>query len=422
MGKHILVTSISSWNQKTGSDTFSSLFKTFDPRDLANIYISGDIPDSQVCSRYFHIDEMSVVKSVFNRRQKTGVEVAPISTSESTNRAINSTKRQLKRRRIYLWMREIAWKFGCWKSKDLKEFLKDFRPEVLVFSIEAYPYFNRLNNYIIKECKPKKVIGYLWDDNFTYKQQPNSPIFKIERFFLRKHVRWLVNNCTDVLAISPKMKEECDAEFGINSIVLTKPIFNQQPFQNYDVSIPNHILYTGKLIIGRENTIATIAQTIKKLNSDGQKVILDVYTNTILSEELKSKIDIPECCVLHAPVPQSEVAGLQSKADVLLFAESLSDDNLTARLSFSTKLTDYFAAGKCIWAVGNMDLGPISYIKNENAGFVSSNKDEIDSVLESFISDATCISNMAKSGYECGIRNHNGNQIITTLKNVIYGE
>ena len=64
MNKRILVTSIPSWNQKTGSDTLSSLFASFDSSDLSNIYISGDIPDSPVCSRYFHIDEISVVKSV----------------------------------------------------------------------------------------------------------------------------------------------------------------------------------------------------------------------------------------------------------------------------------------------------------------------------------------------------------------------
>lgn len=77
MDKKILITSIPSWNQKTGSNTLSSLFDSFDSEDLANIYIAGDVPDNAVCSRYFHINELSVIKSTFLRNIETGREVNP---------------------------------------------------------------------------------------------------------------------------------------------------------------------------------------------------------------------------------------------------------------------------------------------------------------------------------------------------------
>lgn len=420
MSKKILISSIPSWNQATGSNTLSCLFDAFERDQLANIYVCGDVPDSTVCSRYFHIDEMAVVKSVLLRNIKTGEEVH-VTKSVNLPKA-NGRKKQMKRTRFKLWMREIAWKLGCWKSKDLNKFLDDIKPEILVFPIESYPYFNRLNKYIINYCKPEKVVGYLWDDNFTYKQHPYSVIAKIERFFLRRQVKTLIDSCTDVLAISPKMKEECDAEFGTNSIILTKPIFNQGPFKNFSINKPIRILYTGKLIIGREYTIVEIVNAIKRINADEQKVILDVYTNTVLPTDLKSQIDVQGCCVLHDPVPQSEVATLQKNADILLFAESLSDQDLTARLSFSTKLTDYFAAGKCVWAVGNSDLGPIAYVKDENAGFVSTDSNEVDFVLKHLVEYPKSIIEMAKNGYDCGRRNHDGNQIVKKLKRIIYAE
>lgn len=416
MHKHILITSIPSWNQKSGSNTFSSLFNSFDSSDLANIYISGQLPDSNVCSRYFHIDEISVVKSVLQRNLLTGHEVF-----ETTDTSISepSKKKNIKRYRIFLWIRELAWKLGKWKSRELDAFLDDFHPDVLVFPIESYPYFNCLNQYIIERCRPQKVIGYLWDDNFTYKQHPHSIIFKVERFFLRKQVKKLVASCTTLLAISPKMKEECDKELGVNSIVLTKPIFDQGEFKEFEVNNPVRILYTGKLIIGRYETIAKVAAAIKEINKDGQRVILDVYTQTLLSEKMRQRIDIPGCCVLHDPVLQSEVFRLQKEADVLLFAESLSDRDLTARLSFSTKLTDYFTAGKCVWGVGNADLGPIDYIKSENAGFVSSDDTEIMEVLTNIVSNPNLVCEKAELGYQCGLRNHNYKSILKMLDSVI---
>ena len=75
MGKRILITSIPSWNQKSGSNTFSTLFKTFDSKDIANIYIRPERPDSIVCSRYFNIREWQVLRSIIKRGEITGSEV-----------------------------------------------------------------------------------------------------------------------------------------------------------------------------------------------------------------------------------------------------------------------------------------------------------------------------------------------------------
>ena len=418
MGKKILITSIPSWNQITGSDTFSSLFASFENCDISNIYISGDVPDSPVCSRYFHIDEQSVVKGVLIRNVKSGKEVSRTSIVPSQPTEVNKILK-LKRLRVILWARELAWKLGRWKTDELNAFLDEIRPEVLVFPIENYPYFNRLNQYIIDRCKPQKVIGYFWDDNFSYKQEPYNIFFKIERFFRRIRIRQLVRSCTDILAISPKMKEECDNEFGINSILLTKPIYSQDSFNEFEISTPIRFLYTGKLVIGREQTIAKVAAAIRQINVNGQKIILDIYTQTNLSENIRKQIDIPGCCVLHDPVPQSEVLRLQKEADVLLFVEALSNRNLTARLSFSTKLTDYFAAGKCIWAIGNADLGPIDYIKTEQAGFVSTNDSEIRAVLNQIVNHPDLVISMAKQGYQCGKRNHDYKTITSKLKSII---
>lgn len=420
----VLVTTVGAWSDKSGSDTMSALMQDYGAENVAALYIRADKSDSRVASRYFHIMEGRVMKSILHPSIQTGEEFRPedvrISEVSEDESAEENRYSKFKRHRwgIFLFAREFVWKLGHWKSKELDAFLEDYNPEVLVCPIESYIHFNTINEYIIKKCHPK-VIGFLWDDNFTYKQHPYSLIFKIERFFLRKQVRRLINSCTDVLAISPKMKEECDKEFGVDSIVITKPIFNCGEFEDYQVGTPVRILYTGKLIIGRDDTIIEVVKAIKEINKDGQKVVLDIYTNTKLSEDKKTKIAVEGCCHLHDPVPQPEVAALQKNADVLLFAESLSDRDLTARLSFSTKLTDYFAAGKCIWAVGNEDLGPVSYIKSEDAGLVSANSKEIADTLRTIVNDKDLIAEYARNGYKCGIRNHNGSEIITRLNKII---
>jgi hypothetical protein len=215
------------------------------------------------------------------------------------------------------------------------------------------------------------------------------------------------------------MKEECDKEFGVDSIILTKPIFNQKQYIPYKVSSPIRILYTGSLVIGRDKTIVTLANAIKEVNKSGQKIILDVYTNTKLTEKQRNSISIPGCCVLHDAIPQTKALELQKEADILLFVEALSDKNLTARLSFSTKLTDYFSAGKCIWAIGNKDLGPIAYLKDEDAGLVSTSSATLKITLNEIIERPTKIEEYAKKSFNCGKRNHDGSKILNKLSKEI---
>lgn len=417
MIESILVTSISSWNQTSGSDTFPSLLIDMDSSRIANIYIRDGLPTSNVASRYFGIDEMAVMKSCLFPNVQTGREVETQLPTEDLKSKENDVYHH--RNRLLLWARELGWKLGKWDSREFDEYIESVNPEVLFFPIESYPYFNRINEYIIQKCHPQKVIGYLWDDNFSYKQHPYSLVFKLERFFLRKQIKRLIASCTDVLAICPKMKEECDKEFGINSILLTKPIFNIGEFVPYQVSNPIKILYTGKLNIGRDQSAIKVVEAIKEINKDGQKIVLEIYTNTILNPKIRKRIAVEGCCIIHPPVPQSEVKDIQLNADVLLFLEALSDRDLTARLSFSTKLTDYFAAGKCIWAVGNKDLGPISYIQSEDAGIVSTDDKSIYDGLKKLATIPGMITEYASKSFKCGQENHNGKVIIKKLRNII---
>lgn len=420
----VLVTSVPSWSSRGGSDTMSSLMKDYGSENVAALYIRADKSDSHSASKYFHIFENAVMKSIFKRGIKTGESFRPedISIDDSTFE-IESEKATYRKaskfnRSLLMLFREIMWKLGKWKSPDLNCFLDEFNPEVLFCPIEGYIHFNSINEYIIKKYHPR-VVGIIWDDNFTYKQEPHDFWHQVHRFWLRRSVRRMISKCDTVFALSPKMKEKVDAEFGVNSELLTKPIFNKGVFNPYDVGCPIHMLYTGKLIIGRDETIAQVVDAIREVNKDEQKIVLDVYTNTILSFEMKQRIDIPGCCNLHDPIPQSEVFKKQAEADVLLFAESLSDKSKIARLSFSTKLTDYFSAGKCVWGVGNTDLGPIDYLRSKDAGLVSTDGDSITSVIRALAQNPDIVKEYAKKAYDCGVRNHDAEAILKKLYKAI---
>ena len=179
------------------------------------------------------------------------------------------------------------------------------------------------------------------------------------------------------------------------------------------------MLYTGNLYVGRDETLASIVDAIKEVNKSCQKVILDVYTSTIIKKELEDRIKVAGCCVAHDPISQSEALRLQKEADVLLFIESLTQEGGDARLSFSTKITDYFCAGKCIWAVGSNHLSAIDYLEKQDAAVCSLSKGDILPTLLRMISDKAIISKYAMKGWQCGHNKHDAKMIIEKLSKML---
>ena len=423
MSIRILVTSIPAWSDSTGANTYSAILSEIHGIEVANLYTRADFPDSKICSKYFQILEHNVIKSIFKNKIKTGKEFGLNNIDYvSGDKVLKEEKKRYayftKYRFIpFLLGRELLWKIGKWKSKELDDFLDEFKPDILLFSIESYIYFNRINRYIIEKCKPSLVVGFLWDDNFTYKQS-KSLGYIINRFFTRKSVFDLVKKCDKVLSISPKMKKECDAIFGIDSIVITKPIRgNKKQDYKLNYSRPIRLIYTGSLVIGRDKTLLHIVKAIKKINTDRQYFFLDIYTTTPLSKKMYVSLNVNGCSCINGSIPQSQVFMEQEKSDILVFIESF--ENRTARLSFSTKITDYLSSNRCILAIGPKDISSIEYFIQQDSALVCTTPLEVETILNKLKDCPELIEQYAEKGYNCGIKNHSVEIIRSKMKNVL---
>lgn len=422
----VLVSTVGQWSD-VGSDTWSMLLSEYDEAKVASLYLRAIKSKSPRCRRYFHIFEERVMKSIIHRSIQTGEEYyydsdtfrdSAVESSDIQQREKERYSRYSQRKNWFTTTaREFVWLLGNWKSKEFKQFIDDFSPEVLVFPIESYIHLNRINKYIIKKKHPK-VIGFFNDDTFTFKQSKRFG-YKLHRLWQRQSVNWLVKHCDTVFAVCPKMKRECDEAFGIDSIVLSKPMVCNSVFVPFHPNYPIRLFYAGKLYINRDKTIAAIARAIKKVNEQGERVVLDVFSGSVLSNDALTAIECTPASRFRGEIPYKQVFEEMRKSDVLLFVEDLSSENLAARLSFSTKITDCFGSGKCTWAIGNSDLGPIEYFREQDAGLVSTSEEEIYETLIRMVENPGLISDYALKGYECGQRNHSVDRLTRIFEQAV---
>ena len=417
----VLVVSVSSWNSKVGMNTWPELLKNFNPDNVANICLREETPDSPACNNYFVISENRVLKSVLKRGIKTGYratrETADEHGADLVAHKTRYNKMKKKRSPFLLFARECAWKLGKWKTKELKSFITEFSPDVILFSMDGYIHLNRICRYAIKmTCAAS--IGFFCDDNFTYKQ-PYRFGDKVLRFFQRKSLKKLAKKTDAFWAITEKTKKEADEFFGIDSKIITKPV-REGEYSEWEIGSPLKLLYTGNLGIGRDRSLVRLCDVIAK-EFNGLMTV-DAYTNTHLDDEIVEKLNMSGVCTLHPPVAQSTVLELQKKSDILLFLEDVDGPNAkTARLSFSTKITDYFGSGRCILAFANKDIAPMSYFEKHSAAITASSEEELKTRINEITEAPKMIHEYALRAFECGQKNHRYEDILSSVEDSIRG-
>lgn len=406
----VLIVSTNAWRDNTGINTLIEFFKCWNPDRIAQIYTKSTLPQTTVCNKFFSISENAVMRSVINRNITTGREVynenvnsiADNPSAEEEQKIYSSYKGKV--RELLSFCREIVWKFGKWKTAELDRFIDEFDADVLFVPIYPTIYMGRIQKYIISRTQ-KPVVSYLADDNYTYKSVHKDPISLIHRYILRKYVKYIVEHSAKLMVIAPKQKEEYDRIFGVDSVVMTKGI-DFEPFESYQVGKPIKMVYTGKLIIGRWKSLAAIADAFESINRDGIKIVLDIYTTDSLTDEQNRLLNRNGCSVKGA-LTLEQVKAVQKEADILVFVESLEKKfRNTARLSFSTKITDYLRSGKCIFAIGDKDIAPIDYFNRYDSAVTATSYEQISEKVTELVNAPDLVLEYAKKAYDCGVEHH----------------
>lgn len=406
----VLVVGISPWREDAAVHTLLSIFSCWDPQKLSLIYTKSGLPYTDAVSRFFQISENEVLKNLPRPWVKVGKEVESTKVVDE-----NLTKEEdaryakaHKHHSIFLTLcREFVWMLGHWRSGALNRFIQEVNPEVLFIPIYPTVYMGWIQRYVIKRAK-KPFVCYLADDNYSY-ASCRGILSYLHRFWLRKHVRWLATHCQQMFVIVDKEKEETDRLFGTKSVILTKSIdFSNRSYHPYRPGSPIRFVYTGSLIIGREKTMAQIADAINRVNKEAGcvKAYLDIYSGDVPADEIMARLNAGasrHCGTLT----RTDVARVQSSADVVVFAESLEGKEANiARLSFSTKITDYLANGKCILAIGKREIAPIDYFEKNDAAIIACSEEDIYKQILRIVAHPEIMDEYGKKAYDCGVRNH----------------
>lgn len=404
----VLIIDVNAWREDAASHTLLDIFRCWDPEKLALIYSSSELPNTRHCNKYFQIGENQMIRSVFNPFMKVGQIVHNTSKWDDKN-AVAERSRTAKAHSTHAkWLRlarEVVWKLGQWKTSALKKFITDFNPDIIFVPVFPYAYMGRIQQYVVKLTN-KPTICYLSDDNYSYDSCQNVYDY-IQRFWTRQYVGPLARKSNQMFVIVDKEKEDTDTRFGTDSVILTKSIdFTGMGYEHKQSNLPLKFIYTGSMAIGRDKTLCLVADAINKVNTDGVKAELYIYSQTTPSKEVLFHINKGGAHFCGS-VPHQEVKRIQREADVVVFAESLEGKEANvAKLSFSTKITDYISNGKCVLAIGKDYIAPIDYFQRNDSALIAHTAEEIQKRVDELVANPMLTDEYGEKAFNCAVRNH----------------
>lgn len=410
----ILVISAEVWrNDKNGGNVLSNIFGDTG-YEFAQIYCNPGQPVNNLCKQYFQITDSMLFQNILHKcdvGKKIVFEEFPKDNEPGNSVAVLENKKiysffRNHRLEIFYVMRSCMWKIAKWKTPELKRFILDFNPDIIFAPCYGAHEMLAMTRYV-KRVAQKPIISYISDDHYGLMQFRLSPIYWINRLMLRYNMRKTFPLYDLVYTMTEEQMWEYEKKLKCSMKILKK--YGEFSEQNIKCNLnkPLRLIYAGGIYCGRWKTLAKIVECLRKINHEGVKIVLDIYTGNELTEKQMLLLNDGKNSKVHKSVSAEELKKRYRQSDIALHVESFElKYKLLTRLSFSTKIIDCLESGCAVLAICWKHHSGYTYLKKEDAALCVDSVSGIEKMLIKIINNPTLILEYSKKAFLCGQRNH----------------
>ena len=409
----ILVIGVGPWNDiQSGNNIMTNWFTGYDA-EFANIYVHSGSPCNKLCESYLLVSDEMMLKSFLGR--KAGVErkikfSEQLRFQEKEGLYLNKTgiERKAKElpRNIAFVIKDLVWLLGRIDKVLIESYIERFNPDIIFCHHVFGMNFWRIEKYV-SSITNVPMVAFTGDSEVSLRKFSLSPLFWIRQITLRCLFRNHVKRFSHYFTFSEEQAKMYQLKYGIHASTLYKCVDSPSVFYAKPVGCPIRLVYAGNIIYNRWRTIGAIADALDEINKDGCKVLLDIYTNTALTNKMSHRLSNKQWLTTHGRVAPNELDNIYKKSDIALHIESFDLKNrLDTKDSFSTKIVDLMNSTCAIMAICWEKHNGFQYLKREDAAICVSDVHLIEQVLRNLTTDTSIIQEYALKAWACGLRNH----------------
>lgn len=356
--------------------TFASFFEGYPEGRVAQLYFHREIPSSDVSRRYYRFTDGQLLRSLLPFHRFDGERVTAESIDERG--VAVEVSNPLRSRMAIRALRSQLWGRLNLLRGPFAKWLDEFKPDMIFF---CGGNANHLYRPVMDLARARDIpIVYYITDDYVLRRFTLNPFVAGYRSQTRRLFKKCARTSALVLTIGEEMQDRYRSVFGIESQVIMNSVdviaSGGEPARadHGRGTSPLTLSYLGGLHSGRDEILATIAQTIAVDDRLRSRIQLNIYTQAAYPESLlQLSHKHPEVLRLNPPVTADEVQEIQNASDLLLHVESFSKKNRQiTELSVSTKIPEYLASCTPVVAVGPGSVASIRYLQRHGVATVVS--------------------------------------------------
>lgn len=405
-------------NQSNGK-TIYSMLKDIPKSNIAQIYLSTDIPDFDLCENYYELNDFDILKRIINKKvqgkriMSNDIDSKIIKKGKVINSKVLRIIRSVKGP-FFNVMRDSLWLLAGYRTKGIRSFIENFRPNIFFFQTSGNVFSFRIARWIAERYN-LKVILETTDDYLGFHISA-SPFYYYLHCKLNEEYSKISKKAAMIIVISDEMLNEYRGKYPGNYYVAMNSV---QIKDIADKSRKDRIrlLYAGNLELGRWKTLLLLSSVIQTMNIG---IEFDIYSLSKLSNNVIKKFKVYDKTRFRGAISSFELNNIRPNYDVLVHVESFNRENkIITRLSVSTKISEYLASNRAILAIGPYNVASIRYLKRINAAeiVISPKRVEVMRALERLLSDDYRYL-LARNGLNAAQSNHDIDKIANDIENV----
>ncbi|TCI57449.1 hypothetical protein EVJ24_01335 [Exiguobacterium sp. SH1S21] len=388
--------------------TLASFFKNYPKENVFQLYFSNEIPDNTEFNNFYRVTEIDIINSMLKNQNRCGMTIKAKQKPNHFGTPFIGFG-FLKNINFIRYCRELIWKTDRWKNKNLKDWLNEIKPEVIMFCAGDSEFAYDVTDYILDETKSRLFL-YMTDD-YILPRKTISPFWWIRRQALLKKMKKMLQKSDQFLTISEKMQKEYEVIFSKNSQVImnmTKSLNqkNEEVKKGDNVNKEVSLVYTGGLHFNRWRTLVSLGQAIQRYNeTHNEKMFLRIYSHQKINTKLLKVLNVQNVSSFLGGINSLELEKVLNTSDILVHVESFEKKSIeSTRLSISTKIPEYLSVGKPVLAIGPESIASMEYL--HDTAYCITNPDEIYSELDILINNDNLLKELSERALEKYEQNH----------------
>ena len=390
--------------------TLTSYFTGFRPDELAQLYFHSEKPTNpDVCRDYYRFSDVDALKSIFSSKRKgTKIEASDICSCDESARIDTGISRKAykvgsKHKAWVLLLRDLIWRLSRWNNAQLLQWVDDVKPDVIFFASGDGAFSYRIAKKIKERLNVPMVMACV-DDYYLNNRNKSEFLGKFRQKIFLKSVKKTVADVDEIFTICDTMNAAYTELFEKKC----RTLHTSAEFKELKIRTDaDQVSYIGNVGYDRYKQLLDLGKAISKISCDNAPHHIDVYSGSI-NEEYITPLKSAAGIVFHGSVPASNVPKIMESSVAVIHTEAFDNETQNlVRFSVSTKIAESLMYGPCLIAYGPEGIASIDYLKENNAAYVITRPEDLESGLTEILTNAALREQIIKNARALAERNHN---------------